>query len=130
MQVMQRGNLRPAVPLVPYDTLDEAIAYVGRIRIRSRCMSSRTIARRSIACSARRTRGGVTVNDTILHIAQHSLPFGGVGRFRHRRLSWRGGIPDVLAHEAGHATGALELRRLLNPPYACDVPAVELILRR
>ena len=27
-----------------------------------------------------RTRaGGVTVNDTILHIAQHHLPFGGVG---------------------------------------------------
>jgi coniferyl-aldehyde dehydrogenase len=23
--------------------------------------------------------GGVTVNDTLMHIAQHSLPFGGVG---------------------------------------------------
>jgi coniferyl-aldehyde dehydrogenase len=28
---------------------------------------------------ARTTSGGVTVNDTILHIAQNDLPFGGVG---------------------------------------------------
>jgi coniferyl-aldehyde dehydrogenase len=27
----------------------------------------------------RRVAGGVTVNDTILHIAQEELPFGGVG---------------------------------------------------
>jgi coniferyl-aldehyde dehydrogenase len=28
---------------------------------------------------ARTTSGGVTVNDTLLHIAQNDLPFGGVG---------------------------------------------------
>ena len=28
---------------------------------------------------ARTTAGGVTINDTLLHIAQESLPFGGVG---------------------------------------------------
>ena len=36
--------------------------------------------------------GGVTINDTLLHIAQDELPFGGVGASGYGRFGGRQGI--------------------------------------
>lgn len=77
--VMSEEIFGPILPIVPYDTLDEAIAYInhrdrplalywfGEDKAAQERVLSGTIA------------GGVTVNDTILHLAQDDLPFGGVG---------------------------------------------------
>ena len=69
----------PMLPLVPYDSLDGALRYVAE-RPRPLAMyyfdddSARIdqVLETSMA-------GGVTVNDTLFHYAQDSLPFGGVG---------------------------------------------------
>jgi coniferyl-aldehyde dehydrogenase len=65
--------------LVPYDTFDTAIRYVndhprplalyyfGRDSQNIERVLSETVA------------GGVTINETLLHISQDELPFGGVG---------------------------------------------------
>ena len=69
----------PLLPLVPYDTLEEAIAYINaRPHPLALYWFDHDGARvenaiRSIPA------GGVSVNDTLLHVAQDSLPFGGVG---------------------------------------------------
>ena len=69
----------PVLPLVPYDSLDEALAF---IRARPHPLAlywfDQDRARTDSALPAL-PAGGVTVNDTLLHIAQESLPFGGVG---------------------------------------------------
>ncbi len=79
MQVMQEEIFGPILPVVGYRDLDEAIRYVNarpnplalyyfdRDRGRIDRVLEQTLS------------GGVTVNDTILHIAQDNLPFGGVG---------------------------------------------------
>lgn len=79
MRVMQEEIFGPLLPLVPYQDLDAAIAYVNarprplalyyfdNERARIRRVLEQTVA------------GGVTINDTLLHIAQDDLPFGGVG---------------------------------------------------
>jgi len=79
MQVMQEEIFGPILPVAPYRDLDEAIAYVNarpnplalyyfdRDRSRIDHVLEQTLS------------GGVTINDTLLHIAQDSLPFGGVG---------------------------------------------------
>ncbi|MCW8806927.1 MAG: coniferyl aldehyde dehydrogenase [Rhodanobacter sp.] len=79
MGVMQDEIFGPLLPLVPYDSIDEAIAYVVAhphplalyLFEQNRALID-TVLAHTMA-------GGVSVNDTLYHIAQHGLPFGGVG---------------------------------------------------
>lgn len=79
MAVMREEIFGPVMPVVTYQSLDEAIEYVNA---RPRPLALYYFdynSKRIEAVLARTTSGGVTVNDTILHIAQNDLPFGGVG---------------------------------------------------
>ncbi|SFP16584.1 aldehyde dehydrogenase (NAD+)/coniferyl-aldehyde dehydrogenase [Variovorax sp. PDC80] len=79
MRVMQEEIFGPVLPLVPYDTLEEAIGYVNA-RPRPLALYLFEKQRADIdRVLAQTVAGGVTVNDTLLHIAQDDLPFGGVG---------------------------------------------------
>jgi coniferyl-aldehyde dehydrogenase len=77
--MMREEIFGPILPVVSYRTLDEAIAFVNE---RPRPLSlyvftnDRGIERRVLGSTV---SGGVTVNGTLLHIAQEDLPFGGVG---------------------------------------------------
>lgn len=79
MRVMQEEIFGPLLPLVPYRHLDEALGYVAE-HPRPLAMyyfdNERARIERVLHDSI---AGGVTVNDTMLHIAQDELPFGGVG---------------------------------------------------
>ena len=69
----------PVLPLIPYDRIDDAIAFVNaRPRPLALYWFDRDDARVEHALRAM-PAGGMTVNDTLLHITQESLPFGGVG---------------------------------------------------
>ncbi|GAB5486631.1 MAG: coniferyl aldehyde dehydrogenase [Parasphingorhabdus sp.] len=79
MRVMQEEIFGPVLPVKTYKNLDEVVDYVnendrplglyyfGETESDKRKVLDKTIS------------GGVTVNDVIFHIAQHDLPFGGVG---------------------------------------------------
>jgi coniferyl-aldehyde dehydrogenase len=69
----------PLLPLVPYDRLEEAIAFVNARPHPLALYWFDRDERRVEAALPALPAGGVTVNDTLLHIAQESLPFGGVG---------------------------------------------------
>lgn len=69
----------PILPVLGYSTLDEAIGYINA-RPRPLALywfGTDTAARDDVL--ARTVSGGVTVNDTLMHIAHENLPFGGVG---------------------------------------------------
>ena len=69
----------PILPVLPYDSLDEAIGYVNaRPRPLALYWFGTDHAARD-AVLARTVSGGVTINDTLMHIAHENLPFGGVG---------------------------------------------------
>ncbi|MFI5446435.1 coniferyl aldehyde dehydrogenase [Polaromonas sp. UC242_47] len=69
----------PILPVLPYDSLDDAIAYINaRPRPLALYWFGTDTASRD-AVLARTVSGGVTVNDTLMHIAHENLPFGGVG---------------------------------------------------
>jgi coniferyl-aldehyde dehydrogenase len=79
MTVMREEIFGPVLPVVTYRSLDEAIEYVNaRPRPLALYYFDRN-SKRVEAVLARTTSGGATVNDTIFHIAQNDLPFGGVG---------------------------------------------------
>jgi acyl-CoA reductase-like NAD-dependent aldehyde dehydrogenase len=79
MRVMQDEIFGPLLPLIPYRDLDQAIDYVNA---RPRPLALYCFETDS-SCIDRVLKqtvsGGVTINDTLLHIAQDELPFGGVG---------------------------------------------------
>lgn len=79
MAVMQEEIFGPVLPVVTYRTLDEAIEYVNSRPRPLALYYFDNNSKRVESVLARTTSGGVTVNDTIMHIAQNDLPFGGVG---------------------------------------------------
>jgi len=79
MQLMQDEIFGPLLPILPYDTIDDAIRY---IKARPHPLAlyimsfdnevQQKIQRETIS-------GGVAINDTIMHVAAEDAPFGGVG---------------------------------------------------
>lgn len=79
MRVMQDEIFGPLLPVVIYHDLDQAIAYVNdRPRPLALYYFDNDNARIQRVLD-QTVAGGVTINDTLLHIAQDDLPFGGVG---------------------------------------------------
>lgn len=79
MRVMQDEIFGPLLPVLGYRDIDAAIDYVNARPRPLALYLFDTNAARTDRVLARTVSGGVTINDTILHIAQESLPFGGVG---------------------------------------------------
>ncbi len=77
--LMEEEIFGPVLPLVPYDGLDDAIAFINQ-KPRPLALYLFTHNRRTEREVLRQTHSGnVTINGTLLHIAQTDLPFGGVG---------------------------------------------------
>jgi coniferyl-aldehyde dehydrogenase len=77
--LMREEIFGPVLPIVGYQTLDDALARVraGERPLALYAFTKKDRTRRQILNGA--TSGGVTLNGTLLHIAQDELPFGGVG---------------------------------------------------
>ncbi|WP_220476965.1 coniferyl aldehyde dehydrogenase [Massilia cavernae] len=79
MDLMREEIFGPLLPVIAYDTLDDALAYINRgERPLALYWFGRSSAERERVLNET-IAGGVTVNDTIWHVAQENLPFGGVG---------------------------------------------------
>jgi coniferyl-aldehyde dehydrogenase len=79
MRVMEEEIFGPILPILPYKTLDDAIGHVNE---RPRPLALYAFDRNELNIEkilAETISGGVTINDVMLHIAQDTLPFGGVG---------------------------------------------------
>ena len=77
--ILQEEIFGPLLPILAYDTLDEAIAFINarQTPLALYCFSNQQA---SVDHVLNRTRsGGVTINGTMLHATQDDLPFGGVG---------------------------------------------------
>jgi coniferyl-aldehyde dehydrogenase len=76
---MQEEIFGPILPVLTYQTIDEAIQLVNS-RPRPLALYYFDHNRHRIDDLIDRTvSGGITVNDCIYHLVQHGLPFGGVG---------------------------------------------------
>ncbi len=79
MVILQEEIFGPLLPIVTVGSLDEAIAYVLDHPRPLALYLFESSGKRIDEVLKRTHAGGVTVNDTLLHIAQEDLPFGGVG---------------------------------------------------
>jgi coniferyl-aldehyde dehydrogenase len=117
MAVMQEEIFGPILPVVSYDRLDDAIAYVNE---RPRPLALYFFA--NDAESQRRvlertTSGGVLVNDTILHYAQDDLPFGGIGPSGMGAYHGAEGFKTMSHAKAVFRQARFNLADLFRPPF-------------
>ena len=78
-KLMHEEIFGPVLPVVPYDSVDQAIEYINaRPRPLALYWFGEDTAVRDTVL-ARTVSGGVSINDTLMHIAHENLPFGGIG---------------------------------------------------
>jgi coniferyl-aldehyde dehydrogenase len=117
MPVMQEEIFGPLLPVIPYDHLDEAIDYVAR---RPRPLALYLFEQdqtRIDQVLAGTHAGGVSLNDTLYHIAQHRLPFGGVGPSGMGGYHGEAGFRTFSHLKPVFRQARLNGTGLLNPPY-------------
>lgn len=121
MTVMQDEIFGPVLPIVPYRGLDQAFAYINqRPRPLALYYFGYNKAEQNRVLHETHS-GGVCLNDTLLHVAQDDMPFGGIG-------------PSGMGHYHGHegfltfskAKGVLVKQRLnaaklIYPPYGKSI---------
>jgi coniferyl-aldehyde dehydrogenase len=78
-QLMQREIFGPILPLLPYDDLDDAVRAINAAPRPLGFYPFSNDRARIERLLEHVMSGGVSVNDALFHIAQHDLPFGGVG---------------------------------------------------
>jgi coniferyl-aldehyde dehydrogenase len=116
-RVMQEEIFGPLLPVVPYRTLDDAVAYINA-RPRPLALYYFDHDRGRVSDVLMRTHsGGVTINDTILHIAQDDLPFGGVGPSGMGHYHGRHGFDTFSKRKAVFRQSRLNAMGLFKPPY-------------
>ena len=77
--VMQEEIFGPVLPMIPFDDRDEVVAFITR---REKPLALYYFGGKEGAeyILHRTSAGGSCINDTIMHIANENLPFGGVGQ--------------------------------------------------
>ncbi len=117
MKLMQEEIFGPLLPVVPYRRIDDAFAYIND-RPRPLALYYFGYGKAEQQRVLHETHsGGVCLNDTLLHVAQDDMPFGGIG-------------PSGMGHYHGHegfltfskAKGVLIKQRfnaakMIYPPY-------------
>lgn len=116
MRVMQDEIFGPLLPVIPYDSLDAAIHYIND--------RPRPLALYYFGPAAGRDRvlretisGGVTVNNTLFHVAQENLPFGGVGPSGMGDYHGFAGFRCFSNSKSVYYDGRLSGSLVLRPPY-------------
>jgi len=127
MLVMQDEIFGPLLPIVPYERIEQAFDYINQ-RPRPLALYYFGYNKAEQKRVLEQTHsGGVCLNDTLLHVAQDDLPFGGVG-------------PSGMGHYHGHegfltfskAKGVFikqrfNAARLIYPPYG---KAIQKLIQR
>lgn len=127
--LMQEEIFGPLLPLIEYDDIDEAIAFVNQRPqpLALYCFSeSRAIQDKVLRETS---SGGGCINDTISHIGSQELPFGGVGDSGMGAYHGKTGF-DTFTHRRGilFRSNLVDMP-LRYPPYRDRVSLLEFIFR-
>ncbi|MDG5497850.1 aldehyde dehydrogenase family protein [Niveispirillum sp. BGYR6] len=114
--LMREELFAPLLPIIPYDDLEAALAQInGRDRPLALYLFGRDGAVIDRVLS-RTHAGGVSINDTLIHVAVDDLPFGGVGPSGMGRYHGRDGFDNFSHLKPVFRRGGPRTDRLIRPP--------------
>jgi coniferyl-aldehyde dehydrogenase len=117
MHLMQEEIFGPILPVKTYKDLDEVLDYITDrdqplalyLFTKQRCLRSKVIEMTQ--------SGGVAINDCGLHVAQHDLPFGGIGASGMGHYHGYEGFLEFSKLRPVFTQAAFPAFPLLYPPY-------------
>nr|WP_294863494.1 coniferyl aldehyde dehydrogenase [uncultured Pseudogulbenkiania sp.] len=129
--LLQQEIFGPILPLIEYDSIEAAIAYVNQ-RPHPLALYLFDDNAQRVRSVLRQTRsGGVTVNETMLHVAQGDLPFGGVGHSGMGHYHGREGFQAFSKLRPVFRQGRPNAIAWMRPPYGSRARwLLKLMLRR
>ena len=121
MKVLQDELFGPILPLVPYKTLKDAVNHVND-HDRPLALYAFTYDKGEQQYILNNTHaGGVTINDTLMHIAQDDMPFGGVGPSGMGHYHGKEGFIGLSKAKAVHRKGKFNSGMFIYPPYGTAI---------
>ncbi|RME88135.1 MAG: aldehyde dehydrogenase family protein [Candidatus Hydrogenedentota bacterium] len=118
MEIMQEEIFGPVLPVVTVKSLEEAVDKVEK-REKPLALYIFARSRQAVEYLLKHTHaGGTAVNDTIMHLANPNLPFGGVGPSGHGSYHGEFGF-KAFSHERAvlHQNTILSIGQAMYPPY-------------
>jgi coniferyl-aldehyde dehydrogenase len=117
MLVMQDEIFGPLLPIVPYDHIEHAFDYINqRPRPLALYYFGYDKAEQNRVLEQTHS-GGVCVNDTLLHVAQDDLPFGGIGASGMGHYHGHEGFLTFSKAKGVFIKQRFNAARLIYPPY-------------
>lgn len=107
----------PIMPVVTYRSLDEAAEYV-RARPRPLALYLMSFRKSVQEFFIRNTHaGGMAINDSVMHVAQDDLPFGGIGESGIGHYHGKEGFITFSKPKAVFERGKMSFTSMIFPPY-------------
>lgn len=117
MTVMQDEIFGPLLPIVPYDRIEQAFDYINqRPRPLALYYFGYNKAQQQRVLEQTHS-GGVCINDTLLHVAQDDLPFGGIGASGMGHYHGHEGFLTFSKAKGVFTKQRFNAARLIYPPY-------------
>ncbi len=117
MKLMQEEIFGPLLPIVPYRAIDDAFAYIND-RPRPLALYYFGYGKAEQQRVLHETHsGGVCLNDTLLHVAQDDMPFGGIGPSGMGHYHGHEGFLTFSKAKAVFIKQRFNAARLIYPPY-------------
>ena len=117
MTIAEEELFGPILPIIPYESMDEAIAYIND-RPRPLALYFFGYDKNEQNHVLNNTHsGGVSVNDTLMHLAQEDMPFGGIGDSGMGHYHGKEGFITFSKAKAVHRKGRISTGSLAHPPY-------------
>ncbi len=124
--VMREEIFGPLLPLVAYDSFEQALDFIDTYPHPLALYLFDDDRTRQREVLRRHRAGGVSINDVLYHIAQHRLPFGGIGASGMGAYHGEAGFRTFSKMKPVFRQARWNAVSLLNPPYG---PRFERMMR-
>jgi len=126
--VMKEEIFGPVMPLITYKRIEDAIDYIYKFDKPLALYLFSESKKIQDLVLAKTSSGGVCINDTIVHIASNSLPFGGVGSSGIGAYHGKFGFDTFSNRKAVMKKSTLIDPAIRYPPYSFSLKKFEKLL--
>ena len=117
MLIMQDEIFGPLLPIKPYDNIEDVIAYINANErpLALYLYSNKKAVQEQVIYNT--LSGGMCINDSVVHVAQHDMPFGGVGNSGMGHYHGHEGFIEFSKMRPIFKQGPMSALLMMAPPY-------------
>lgn len=124
MLLMQEEIFGPLLPIIGYDSLDEAIQYINQ-RARPLALYVMSFDEPTQQKILQQTHsGGVCINETVFHVAADDAPFGGIGPSGMGHYHGKEGFLTFSHAKTVLSRGRFNTGKFVHPPYGTVIQRI------